>query len=247
GFSSGIYFPFEGQVDNRQLMEALGQTLHAQNVIWESNTLIEQATPYQVKTARKNHTFDWVIDCRGLGAAQDISSQHPSTVLRGVRGEIIRIHCPSVHLNRPVRLMHPRYPLYIVPRENHHFIIGATSLETEDFRNVTVQSALELLSACFSLNPGFSEATLEEFSTNCRPAFENNCPQIFHQPGLIQVNGLYRHGFLMAPALILEVEKLLSSPQKELAKYPNLIQAPLIKEGTHQRSEPKEEFVYGTC
>ena len=36
--------------------------------------------------------------------------------LRGVKGEMLVLRCPDVSLRRPVRLLHPRIPLYVVPR-----------------------------------------------------------------------------------------------------------------------------------
>jgi glycine oxidase len=97
--------------------------------------------------------------------------------------------------------MHPRYPLYIVPRENQHYLIGATSIESDDRRPMTVQSALELLSAAFTVHPGFAEASIVELIVNCRPALPDNLPAIQVRDGLIRVNGLYRHGFLISPRL----------------------------------------------
>ncbi len=194
-FQQGLFLPHEGQIDNRQLLPALEIALNQWGVQWHMGQPVQSLAPHRLDTDAQRHGFDWVIDCRGLGAKADWSK------LRGVRGEIIRVHAPEVTLNRPVRLMHPRYPLYIAPRENHHFVIGATSLESEDFRPMTVQSALELLSAAFTVHAGFAEASILESTVNCRPALPDHRPQIQTEPGLIRINGLYRHGFLMAPAI----------------------------------------------
>ena len=40
--------------------------------------------------------------------------------------EIVIVETQEVKLERPVRFLHPRWPLYIVPRENGRFLIGAT-------------------------------------------------------------------------------------------------------------------------
>ncbi len=194
-FRTGIFLPEEGQIDNRQLMPALAQALKEQGIPWHSNTPVLSIAPHEIEDAQQSHHFDWVLDCRGLGANSDW------TQVRGVRGEIIRVHAPEVQLNRPIRLMHPRHPLYVVPRENQHYLIGATSLESEDFRPMTVQSAMELLSAAFTVHPGFAESTLQEMAVNCRPALPDNLPRIEINSGLIRVNGLYRHGFLISPKL----------------------------------------------
>jgi glycine oxidase len=215
-FAGGLYLIQEGQVDNRQLLRALEATLDTLVTDWYAAAEVHQIEPQRVtfsygKTLRQTQKFEWVIDARGLGARPDISS------LRGVRGELITVHAPDVRLNRPVRLMHPRYPLYVVPRENDRFLIGATSIESEDRSPITVQSALELLSAAFSLHPGFAQAAIEEMRVNCRPALADNCPRIFYQPGLLRVNGLHRHGFLVSPKLVDLVVKFLSTGEIEQA------------------------------
>lgn len=194
-FQQGIYIPDEGQIDNRQLILALEHQLQKAGINCHFNTPVQQLKPNRIQTQSITHHFDWVIDCRGLGAKPEWKT------LRGVRGEIIRVHAPEVSLQRPVRLMHPRYPLYIASRENHHYVIGATSIESEDTRPITLQSTMELLSAAFSIHPGFAEASILETSVNCRPALPNHLPNIQMQSGLIRINGLYRHGFLIAPQL----------------------------------------------
>jgi glycine oxidase len=135
-----------------------------------------------------------VIDCRGLSARDD------QPELRGVKGELILIETAEVELSRPVRLIHPRWPLYVIPREDHLFMLGATSIEAED-TGVSVRSALELLGAAYAVHPAFAEARIVEFGSGLRPAFPDNLPRIAVDRQHIAVNGLYRHGFLIAPAL----------------------------------------------
>ena len=135
-----------------------------------------------------------VIDCRGL-AARDAQPE-----LRGVKGEMIIVETPEVELSRPVRLIHPRWPLYVIPRGDGRFMLGATSIEAEDL-GVSVRSALELLGAAYAVHPAFAEARIVEFGSGLRPAFPDNLPRIAVDQNKIAVNGLYRHGFLLAPAL----------------------------------------------
>ena len=137
---------------------------------------------------------DILIDCRGLSARDTFPD------LRGVKGEMIIVETDEVQLARPVRLLHPRWPLYIIPRDNNRFMIGATSIESEDDR-VSVRSALELLTAAYAVHPAFAEARIVELNAGLRPAFPDNLPRIAIDGARISVNGLYRHGFLLAPAL----------------------------------------------
>ncbi|MDH2326990.1 FAD-dependent oxidoreductase [Cereibacter sp. SYSU M97828] len=136
-----------------------------------------------------------VIDCRGL-AARDVLAD-----LRGVRGETVLIHCAEVAISRPVRLLHPRMPLYLVPRGEGVFLLGATSVESDGRGPPTVRAVLELLSAAFALHPALAEAEVLELGADARPAFPDNLPRIRRVGGVLHVNGLYRHGFLLAPAL----------------------------------------------
>ena len=148
--------------------------------------------------------YDWLIDCRGYGAktAWNQAPEHTST-LRGIRGEVARVYTPEITLNRPVRLLHPRYPLYIAPKENHVFVIGATQIESESQAPASVRSGLELLSALYAVHPAFGEADILEIATGLRPTLNHHNPEIRYNRArrLIEINGLFRHGFMISPAV----------------------------------------------
>lgn len=194
-FQTGLFFPQEGQIDGRGFLKASGEAIARRGITCHFGTEINAVAAHEIRVANETHRFDMVLDCRGLGAAADMPG------LRAVRGELIRVHAPDVTLSRPVRLLHPRYPVYIVPRPDHHFIIGATQIEAYDASPISVRSVLELLSAAYALNAGFSEARIVETIVGLRPAFADNLPRILHQEGLVRVNGLFRHGYLLAPRL----------------------------------------------
>lgn len=148
-----------------------------------------------------------VIDCRGMAARDDLAN------LRGVRGERLTLRTPDVTLSRPVRLLHPRHPIYIVPWSDQRFLVGATMIESEDAGPITVRSALDLLGAAYALNPAFAEAEILEAAAGVRPAFPDNVPRAVVRDGgrHILVNGAYRHGFLLAPVLADAVASWLES------------------------------------
>ena len=149
-----------------------------------------------------------VIDCRGLAAGDELDS------LRGVRGERIILRCEDIRLSRPVRLLHPRHPLYVVPWSGQRFMVGATVLESEDDGPATVRSTLELLGAAYSLSPSFAEAEILDIGAGVRPAFPDNVPRVVPARDLsvIHVNGAYRHGFLLAPVLAQATLSLFRDP-----------------------------------
>jgi glycine oxidase len=140
-------------------------------------------------------TPDLTFDCRGLAARDTLQD------LRGVKGEMLVLRCPDLTLSRPVRLLHPRIPLYVVPRGDGVYMLGATVIESSERTRVTARSLLEMLSAAYALHPAFGEAEVLEIGVDARPAFPDNLPRIRRHGATIGVNGLYRHGFLLAPAL----------------------------------------------
>ena len=148
---------------------------------------------------------DVVIDCRGLAAKDQLPN------LRGVRGERIVLKSREVNLIRPVRLLHPRFPLYVVPWGDGVHMIGATVIESEEAGPITLRSALDLLSAAYALDPAFAEAEIVLQGAGARPTFPDNRPRIMVSRRYIYVNGLYRHGFLLAPVLAELVAEFIES------------------------------------
>jgi len=150
---------------------------------------------------------DTIVDCRGLAARDQLAD------LRGVRGERIIVHSAEIDLRRPVQLLHPRQPIYIVPWGEGRYMLGATLIESEDDGPVTVRSALELLGAAYAVHPAFGEAEILELGAGVRPAFPDNVPRAIVREGgrRIFVNGAYRHGFLLAPVLAAAVGDYLAT------------------------------------
>lgn len=184
-FNRGLFFANEGHLSPRDALLNLHKSLISAGVIFRR----EEADP--IATSKLGLT----VDCRGFAAKDRLNN------LRGVKGEMLILSCPDVTLNRPIRLLHPRMPLYIVPRGDGIFMLGATQIEGTASANVTARSLLELLSAAYALNPAFGEAEVIETGVDNRPAFPDNLPRIRRDGNLISANGLFRHGFLLAPAL----------------------------------------------
>lgn len=189
--------PGEGQLHTRQAMAALADAGHRLGVQWHWGETVEGLTPHTLHAAGGGgeRRFDWVFDARGLGA-------RPELPTRGVRGEVLWLHAPGVALHRPLRLLHPRHRVYIVPRPGDIVFIGASEIESEDRGPMSLRSAVELMAAAHSVIPGLAEARIAHMETNLRPALPDNLPRIDTAPGLSRVNGLFRHGWLIAPALV---------------------------------------------
>lgn len=194
----GLFFPTEAHLSPRDALAGLVAELSAQGVSIETETAetakfsaAEQTDP---DLAANNQGIQ-KIDCRGLSASDALRD------LRGVKGEMLIIRSADIKLSRPVRLLHPRIPIYLVPRGDGVFMLGATQIESSNRSAATVRSVLELLSAAYALHPAFGEAEIIEIGVDARPAFPNNLPRIRRHGSQLSINGLFRHGFLLAPAL----------------------------------------------
>jgi glycine oxidase len=182
-FQAGLFFPNEGHLAPEPALHFLLNQVNAKGV------------ELRFGQGEAPRDADLVIDCRGLAAKDDLPN------LRGVRGERIVVKSREIALSRPIRLLHPRFPLYVVPWGNGSYMIGATVIESEETGPITLRSALDLLSAAYALDPAFAEAEIVLQGAGARPAFPDNRPRIILRGRYIYVNGLYRHGFLLAPVL----------------------------------------------
>jgi glycine oxidase len=188
-FGRGLFYADEGHMEPRRVLaflageiRRLGGTLH-----------FGSAVPSPVWRAGGDGAI--VIDCRGIAAREDLPT------LRGVRGEMAVLRSRDVTLTRAVRLLHPRFALYVVPWSDHRYMIGATVIERDDAGPVTLRSALDLLGTAYALHPAFGEADILELSSGVRPAFPDNVPKIVARGRRLLVNGAHRHGYLLAPVM----------------------------------------------
>jgi glycine oxidase len=175
-----LFFEDEAHIDPRAALNHLRTRLEAAGARFEQG----EAAPDGP-----------VIDCRGLAAQDSLPD------LRGVKGEMVVLRSADLTLSRPIRLLHPRFPLYIVPRGDGVFMLGATQIESEERGRASARSVMELLSAAYALHPAFGEAEVMEIGADARPAFPDNLPRITRKGEAIHVNGLFRHGFLLSPAV----------------------------------------------
>jgi len=182
-FSTGLFFAGEGHVNPRDALAALAARL----------VDLGGRITFDVPRTAGTGGYDWVVDCTGIAAHDQMAD------MRGVRGEMLLLRCPDVTLHRPVRMLHPRIPIYIVPRADHVYMVGATMIESENAGPMTLRSMAEMLGAVYALHPAFGEAEILETGTGLRPSFPDNMPAVRREGRHIHINGMYRHGFLLSP------------------------------------------------
>lgn len=179
----------EAHIDTVRTLQCLHDDAPA--VTWHWAQAVSNITPGHLD----GRPFDWVFDLRGVGAKT-------SCAVRGVRGEMVWLHAPGLGLKRPVRLLHPRHRVYVVPRPGDVVLVGASEIETEDRSPMSLRSAVELMAAAHSVLPALAESRIVRLDVNLRPALPDHRPECHVEPGLVRINGLYRHGWLLGPSLV---------------------------------------------
>lgn len=205
-FPYGLYFPKEAHLEPRDATAALGRTLAQM-----PNVKLR----YSTEANGEGQEFDWTLDCRGFAAKPTLPD------LRGVKGEMLVLRTKDVSLARPIRMLHPRRPVYIVPRTDpNEYMIGASMVENEEPGRITARSMMELLGSAYTIHPGFAEAEIVEIGGDVRPTYPDNLPRLTLRDRTLSINGLYRHGFLLAPALASRAADVVMKG----ARFPELMQ-----------------------
>ncbi|MBY5919934.1 glycine oxidase ThiO (plasmid) [Rhizobium leguminosarum] len=198
-FEKALFFQQEAHLDPRRALARLAGRLRERGVVFHFGGHEPQ-----------DRRFAGVLDCTGPAAIPRLSG------MRGVRGEMLYLETADVTLSRPIRMLHPRHPIYIVPRDDHRFMVGATMIEAEDDGPITARSLMEFLNAAYTLHPAFGEARVVETGTGIRPAFANNIPQVIETEEGLAIAGMHRHGFLLAPAMAVRAADILLARHSRL-------------------------------
>ena len=155
-----------------------------------------------------------VIDCRGLGARPQWNA------LRGVRGEVIRVHAPEVALQAADAAGASALP--DLHRTQARRPVRDRCDRDRVGRHVAGQRALHARTAERRLR-GAQRLRARRASSRSPPSAARRCPTTCRRvrelrPRVMQVNGLYRHGFMIAPAMLDVALELLATGRSALAR-----------------------------
>ncbi|WP_455477347.1 FAD-dependent oxidoreductase [Bartonella sp. B41] len=188
-FDCMLFYESEAHIDPRKALIALKERLMKNGVHFVN-----------VKTPEKE--FDTIIDVTGITHVKRDKN------IRGVRGEMLLMRSKDIKISRPIRLLHPRIPIYVVPRQDNIFMVGATMIESDFDGAISARSMMELLNAAYTLHPAFAEAEIIESGVGIRPCYPDNLPSVYKHGNRISINGFYRHGFLLSPEMARQAVKL---------------------------------------
>lgn len=201
-FETAAYIANESNLGNREFLESTTRAIRKNASIVDHWALQGDGTELQ-------RQYDFIIDCRGAGAVQKPVHANDDEALVAVRGEAIRVRTNGLTLQRPIRVIQQRFSVFIVPKSDNVFVVGATDLDKHGTHAVTVKSSLDLLSAIYSLHPGFANAEIIEAIAGQRAVYREQTPRVTLSENIISVNGLSRQGWMVGPALNQQVQKLL--------------------------------------
>ncbi|OPB32001.1 FAD-dependent oxidoreductase [Bartonella sp. AR 15-3] len=188
-FNRALFYETEAHIDPRKALITLKEILIKNGACFVDIGICEE-------------NFNTVIDATGIARLGKDKN------IRGVRGEMLLVRSTDIKISRPIRLLHPRTPLYVVPRQNNVFMIGATMIESDFSGAISARSMMEFLNAAYTLHPAFAEAEIIESGVGIRPCYPDNLPYVHKHDNHISINGFYRHGFLLSPEMAKQAVKL---------------------------------------
>ena len=210
GITAAVWCPGDHQVDNRRVIEALKQAFQK-----AGGTLLEKTPVDELKL--NGQRIQGVL-ARGKFQAADVvvlaagcwSPTIPGIPealkppVRPVRGQILRLKMNEAFTLKTI-IWYSRLAsstlAYLVPRDDGHLLLGATSEEMGYDSQTTAGGIFELLRAGWEAVPGIYDLPIAEVQAGLRPGSRDDAPILGETPidGLILATGHYRKGFLLAP------------------------------------------------
>ncbi len=197
---SGLFFPRDSYVNNRELMQALVTSATVKGVTFLANTKVlnvetagSRATG--VKTTGGGIAADRVVIAAGCWSPQiDLDLTIP---VRPVRGQIVHLHVEKQFLRR---LVHST-GCYIVPWPDGRTLVGSTLENVGYNRETSAAGIQQLLAAAIATVPALGAASVRQTWAGLRPDTSDNLPILGSTPydNLFVATGHFRNGILLAP------------------------------------------------
>lgn len=203
----GLLAPADGSVDPRRLsaallvaVERLGGTLVRERA---TEVLTEDGRACGVRLESGAVVRGGQVVVAAGPWSQDLAGV-PDGVLppvRPVKGQVVRLRSDTPLLGRCVRGLVRGSSVYLVPRHDGEFVVGATQEELGFDTTVTAGGLWELLRDAHELLPGVTELAFTEVTAGLRPGSPDNAPMLGASavPGLLLAAGHFRGGILLAP------------------------------------------------
>ncbi|MDQ4120536.1 MAG: glycine oxidase ThiO [Acidobacteriota bacterium] len=201
-----LRFPFDWQVENRDLIRALVQSLQKQDVLVQCSAkveriLFENGKAVGVLTENGEVRAQHVIVAAGAWSRAfseipfDLSLE---LLVKPIRGQMLSFS----YQEKPMRHIIYSASGYVVPRADNRVLVGATIEDVGFDKNITGDGLLSLLQTAAEISPRLCNLPISDIWAGLRPASADNLPIIGEFPensNLYFATGHYRNGILLAP------------------------------------------------
>lgn len=218
GLPGGLLASGDHQADPRLVHRALHTAAQSAGVTCVNGTASVVVGGDRVLGVRLEHSGDHiaaehVVLAAGAWSGHIEGLDVPPRV-RPVKGQTVRVRLSGPpRLDYVVRARIKGNPIYVVPRADGEYVIGASVEETGFDQAARTGAVYELMRDAISLVPELSESTFTEVSTGLRPGSPDNAPLIGPSGigGLVYATGHYRNGVLLAPITAAAVADMIES------------------------------------
>ena len=197
----GWWYPEDGQVDNRALVNVLWTAAKSLGVEFQDQVKVEAFLQQQGEVIGVQ-TNTGVIRAKHYVLATGAWSNEvlPLPVLPR-KGQMLSLRVPEFLPELPLTRVLFGDNIYIVPRRNRSIIIGATSEDVGFTPHNTPAGIQTLLQQAINLYPQLQDYPIQEFWWGFRPATPDELPILSpsHCQNLTLATGHYRNGILLAP------------------------------------------------
>jgi glycine oxidase len=199
---SSLYFPEEGYVDNRELVEAVRLVCLQLGVrlVPECSVLAvkaEQDIVSGVQTSSGFFTSRRVVIAAGSWSGQ-ISTGLPYVLpVKPARGQMVAMKMAAPALRRVIYGANG----YLVPRKDGRVLLGSTVEWVGYDKQVTLDGMQQITASAMALAPALRSSTFIECWAGLRPFCEGGLPVLgpTTMDGLYFATGHFRNGLLLAP------------------------------------------------
>jgi len=195
--AGGLWFPEDGQVDNRRLAGVLLLAARSIGVEILEGVTVSQIAHRAGKVTHLATSHGDLQSDRYLLATGAWSKELMPLPVTPRKGQMLAVFDPNHSLDRV--LFAPN--VYIVPRQDGSIIIGAT-VEDVGFTDGNTTAAIDrLLAEAISIYPSIENMSIQSTWWGFRPYAPNEMPIIgmSDYANLFLATGHYRNGILLAP------------------------------------------------
>jgi thiazole synthase len=213
----GWWYPENGQVDNRALVQVLHTAAQSLGIELKDGIKVEAIAQQQGQVIGVQTNTGLIRAAHYLLAAGAWANELLPLPIRPRKGQMLSLRVPELLPELPLTRVLFGENIYIVPRRNRSIILGATGEDVGFTPHNTPGGIQSLLQAAIRLYPQLENYPIQELWWGFRPATPDELPILgnSHCPNLTLATGHYRNGILLAPVTATLIADLILSQKAD--------------------------------